>query len=109
MRDRCVWHVRRPLDVARMQRRRRLLVGAPRLRRLPRRRLRAQDDRAHGPPPDGRAATAELVTIDVEADAFLKNMVRILVGTLVDVGRGRLRPTDVRRACSTAATAARPA
>jgi len=31
-----------------------------------------------------------LVTIDVEATAFLKNMVRILVGTLVDLGRGKL-------------------
>jgi len=29
-------------------------------------------------------------TFDVEATAFLKNMVRILVGTLVDLGRGKL-------------------
>ena len=31
-----------------------------------------------------------VMTIDVEATAFLKNMVRIFVGTLVDVGRGRI-------------------
>jgi tRNA pseudouridine38-40 synthase len=35
-----------------------------------------------------------LVTIDVEGTAFLKNMVRIVAGTLVDVGLGRL-PQDV--------------
>jgi len=31
-----------------------------------------------------------LITFDIEATAFLKNMVRIIVGTLVDVGRGRI-------------------
>ena len=34
----------------------------------------------------------ELIAIDVEGTAFLKNMVRVIAGTLVDVGRGKLRP-----------------
>ena len=34
----------------------------------------------------------------VEGSAFLHNMVRIIVGTLVDVGRGRLAPGAVARA-----------
>jgi tRNA pseudouridine38-40 synthase len=42
-----------------------------------------------------------LVTFEVEATAFLKNMVRILVGTLVDVGRGRIAEETVSRMLAT--------
>ena len=44
------------------------------------------------------AKQGALVEIDVEATAFLKNMVRILAGTLADVGRGRLDVQSVLRA-----------
>ena len=37
------------------------------------------------------------IHIDVEADGFLYNMVRNIVGTLVEVGRGKLAPTKVRQ------------
>jgi tRNA pseudouridine38-40 synthase len=43
------------------------------------------------------ARSGDLVTVEVEADAFLKNMVRILVGTLCEVGWGKHTPTDVQR------------
>jgi tRNA pseudouridine38-40 synthase len=39
-----------------------------------------------------------VVAVVVEGDAFLYNMVRILVGTMVDVGRGRLGAGAVARA-----------
>jgi tRNA pseudouridine38-40 synthase len=37
------------------------------------------------------------ITIDVTGGGFLKNMVRVMVGTLVDVGKGRFIPSDIGR------------
>src|SRR5699024_7354537 len=37
----------------------------------------------------------ELVTVTVTADGYLYNMVRILAGTLVEAGRGKLDPAAV--------------
>ena len=37
----------------------------------------------------------DMLTFRVEADGFLYNMVRIMVGTLVDVGTGRFSPDDI--------------
>jgi tRNA pseudouridine38-40 synthase len=39
----------------------------------------------------------ERITIDVIGGGFLKNMVRVMVGTLVDVGKGRFMPSDIDR------------
>jgi tRNA pseudouridine38-40 synthase len=43
-------------------------------------------------------ADPRIVAVVVEGNAFLYNMVRILAGTLVDVGRGRLAPGAIARA-----------
>ena len=45
-----------------------------------------------------REAHPGVVAVVVEGNAFLYNMVRILVGTMVDVGRGRLEQGAVARA-----------
>lgn len=39
-----------------------------------------------------------LLRFVVEADGFLYNMVRIMVGSLLEVGRGRLSPADLAKA-----------
>jgi tRNA pseudouridine38-40 synthase len=40
------------------------------------------------PAPNPPAAAPDFIVIDIEADGFLYNMVRSIVGTLVEVGRG---------------------
>jgi tRNA pseudouridine38-40 synthase len=37
----------------------------------------------------------EFILIDVKGSGFLRNMVRIMVGTLVEVGRGKIRPAAI--------------
>jgi tRNA pseudouridine38-40 synthase len=46
-------------------------------------------------------ADPRILSVVVEGDAFLYTLVRILVGTMVDAGRGRLRPGAVARALET--------
>ena len=94
------WHVRDPLDVPAMQSAADHLVGEHDFSSFCRRRP---------PLPDGTAATmvrritgaswrrldddlsgVELLEFEVSASAFCHQMVRSVVGTLVDVGRGRL-------------------
>jgi tRNA pseudouridine38-40 synthase len=90
------WHLRRALDLHAMRTAASRLVGehdfaafraADCERRTTTRLLRRVDL-------DRRGA---LLSIEVEGTAFLKYMVRILVGTLVGVGRGELTPDDVDR------------
>ena len=88
------WHVRHPLDVERMSRAARLLVG--------------EHDFAAFRASDCQAATTRrrirdvrvvgsgaALGIWVRGDAFLKYMVRIIAGTLVEIGRGRLEPAII--------------
>lgn len=56
------------------------------------------------PAPPGREEECERVDwesrlrVEISGNGFLWNMVRIIVGTLVEVGRGKLTPEDVSRA-----------
>lgn len=38
-----------------------------------------------------------LIAIDIEADGFLYNMVRSIVGTLIDIGRGRFKRGSLKK------------
>ena len=96
LRDRYVWHLKRGLDADLMQQAAQTLVGRHDFaafrasdceRRTTERTLTRLDVRRDG----------DLVTIEVEADAFLKNMVRILTGTLCEVGFGKRPAHDVQR------------
>ena len=43
---------------------------------------------------------AQLLELEIEADGFLYNMVRNIVGTLVEVGRGKQPPEWVQQVLS---------
>ncbi len=91
------WHVPQTLNLTEMKRATRSLlgehdfsafqsVGSPK-RTAIRRVTRAEWKRGR----DG------LLRFEIEANGFLKQMVRALVGTLVEVGRGKIAPKDFQR------------
>ncbi|MCS7251435.1 MAG: tRNA pseudouridine(38-40) synthase TruA [Anaerolineae bacterium] len=87
---RLAWHVSQPLDVEGMRQAAAMWVGR-------------HDFGAFGRPPKGHStirevqrttvmADGEWVAFEIEADAFLYHMVRIMAATLVAVGRGEQSP-----------------
>jgi tRNA pseudouridine38-40 synthase len=88
------WHVPQRLDVAAMQRAARSLTGTHDFRSFEASgserasSVRTVTDFQVG---RGDGPLQDRVVIEVEADGFLYNMVRNLVGTLVEVGRGAQR------------------
>ncbi len=96
------WHVPWALDLAAMQAAGARLVGThdfasfasrPDGDRDCTRTLFAVDvSRAPTPAAEGARAAPDVVHVDVRGDGFLYKMVRTIVGTLCQVGRGRLAP-----------------
>lgn len=90
------WHVGYPLDVVGMAEASRVVLGR-------------HDFTAFTPAESERAAFArvvdrcswrlrgDLLWLEVRATSFLRHMVRSLVGTMVEVGRGRLGVADMER------------
>lgn len=99
MLHRRAWHLYGPMDLAAMRDEAKALVGTHDFRAF-----RAADcERETTVRSLWRVDLVErwqgrddLVAVEVEGTAFLKNMVRVIVGTLVDVGRGRLPAGTVR-------------
>lgn len=62
---------------------------------IPRRVMDARWSEIHGAEGPPMPAEGRLLAFEIEANAFCHQMVRSLVGTLVDVGRGRKYPSDL--------------
>jgi len=91
-----VWHIREKLDVEAMQKGAALFIGQHNfaafrasncaakttVRRIDSVKVTLEDD---------------TITIDVVGGGFLKNMVRVMTGTLVEIGRGRFEPDHILR------------
>lgn len=86
-------HVREPLDIAAMCQAGKILIGS-------------HDFASFGKPPQGEVtmrnvtqaewlADIERVWFDITANAFLYRMVRTIVGTLLQVGQGRITADDI--------------
>jgi tRNA pseudouridine38-40 synthase len=103
LRDRA-WRVGWALDLARLDRERRLVVGTHDFAAF-----RSSHDARHDTVRTmtrcdvERSADGRLLSIVVEGDAFLYNMVRIVVGTLMDVARGHLEEGAITRALASGA------
>ena len=102
---RTAWHVRETIDTDAVRRAAASLVGQHDFRafrasdcdrKTTNRIVRRLEVERQGP----------LITIDIEATAFLKNMVRIVVGTLIDVGRGRIEEAAIVDMIATGARSA---
>lgn len=57
--------------------------------------IELQPDKARLQGPQIQQVPERLLTIRVRGNGFLYNMVRIIVGTLVEVGRGHIRPEEI--------------
>jgi tRNA pseudouridine38-40 synthase len=88
------WHVPRKLDAAAMNRAAQYLVGTKDFKSF----ATAKDKREQTVRTIFRcevAAEGDWICVDVEGDGFLYNMVRNIVGTLVEVGVGRWKPEKI--------------
>jgi tRNA pseudouridine38-40 synthase len=97
LRARFVWHLYRPLDLAAMTTAGQALLGEHDFsafraagcdRKNPIRVLRRLDTKVEEP---------GLVVVHLEATAFLRNMARVIVGTLVEIGLGARPVADAAR------------
>lgn len=92
---RFVCHIRRPLDVLRMQAAADMFIGAHDFRRF----AAHQSDKPNSVRCVSRAAlerSGDTITFEVVANAFLHHQVRRMAGALTDIGRGRLSLGDLR-------------
>jgi tRNA pseudouridine38-40 synthase len=100
-----VWHIREPLDLARMQQAAVHVCGTHdfaafrstggRVTSTTRTIFSSRFDIAASPAGPFGAAAGTLIAYEIEGDGFLRHMVRAIVGTLADVGRGRREPDSV--------------
>lgn len=92
-----VWHIRNPLDLDRMQAGAHRLIGRHDFKAFE----GAGSPRAHSVRhllrADFSRRDEHIIIFEIEADGFLRYMVRNIVGTLAHVGSGKLSPEDVGR------------
>ncbi|MDD5681174.1 MAG: tRNA pseudouridine(38-40) synthase TruA [Candidatus Omnitrophica bacterium] len=89
------YHFRQPLNVALMRKEAKAIVGKHDFRAFSNGAKRENSVRTIKKLDVSRKDN--IIKIEIEADGFLYNMVRNIVGTLIEVGRGRFRPGSVKQ------------
>lgn len=92
--DRFYWHLRRHIDVERMNQAAKLLVGEHDFESFRSAQCGASHARRYIWAVAVKRAGAE-IAIEVRGNAFCHNMVRIIAGTLIEVGVGKRTPDSV--------------
>ncbi len=92
-----VWHIPQKLDLGEMRKATQILVGkhdfsAFRTVGSPTRTTVRRVVRA-----DWKKGRDGLIRFEIEADGFLKQMVRSIIGTLVEIGKGKRKASDLRK------------
>ncbi|MFZ5802194.1 MAG: tRNA pseudouridine(38-40) synthase TruA [Candidatus Omnitrophota bacterium] len=90
-----MWHIAQPLDLPRMRKAARDLVGRRDFRSFCAA-ISAHKRTVRHLKKLKIAQKGKVVIFQAEADGFLHHMVRNIVGTLVEVGRGKILPSRVR-------------
>jgi tRNA pseudouridine38-40 synthase len=94
LKTRNCWHRPAPLDIAAMDAAAKMLLGTKDFKSF----ASAADKRENSVRTVIRCEVKQeddWVYIDIEADRFLYNMVRNIVGTLVEIGRGKWKPEKI--------------
>ena len=92
-----VWHIKHLLNVEEMQKAASCFVGEHDFKAFEGTGSPRTSTVRHVIRAEIRQATHGQILFDIEANGFLRYMVRNVVGTLVDVGKGRILGEDVRR------------
>jgi len=91
-----VYFCQYPLNVSLMRKESRVLLGRHNFKSF-----RLTDKRERNPVRTIKKIsvrkTAGSIEIDIEANGFLYNMVRSIIGTLIEIGRGKFPPGSMRR------------
>jgi len=90
------WHLPAPLEIPQMAEAAKMLIGKKDFKSF----ASADDNRGNSIRTIFRCDVTsgeDFVYVDVEGDGFLYNMVRNIVGTLVEVGKGKWKPEKIKQ------------